>query len=227
MMPPYVILYFRPHTLIGDMRFLKVVDWPIEFLYFPIMNIVRNIQTEILASDWAMLKKVTYEYRKEDGEWETQTREAYDRGNGVTILLYHPQKKTVLLIRQFRIPTFLNGNPDGHLIETPAGKLEDESPEGCIKREVLEETGYSIQDVEKIFEAYMSPGSVTELIHFYFAEYQDEMKVNNGGGNGQEQENIQVLEIPLYEALGMMKTGEIKDAKTIMLLQYAQNMRLL
>lgn len=216
-----------PHALIGDMRFLKVVDWPIEFLYFPVMNIVRNIQTEILASDWAVLKKLTYEYCKEDGEWEIQTREVYDRGNGVTILLYHPQKKTVLLTVQFRIPTFLNGNPDGHLIETPAGKLEDESPEECIKREVLEETGYSIQDVEKIFEAYMSPGSVTELIHFYFAEYQDEMKVNNGGGNDQEQENIQVLEVHLNDALGMMKTGEIKDAKTIMLLQYAQNMRLL
>ena len=227
MMPPYVILYFMPHALIGDMRFLKVVDWPIEFLYFPVMNIVRNIQTEILASDWAVLKKLTYEYCKEDGEWEIQTREVYDRGNGVTILLYHPQKKTVLLTVQFRIPTFLNGNPDGHLIETPAGKLEDESPEECIKREVLEETGYSIQDVEKIFEAYMSPGSVTELIHFYFAEYQDEMKVNNGGGNDQEQENIQVLEVHLNDALGMMKTGEIKDAKTIMLLQYAQNMRLL
>ena len=209
------------------MRFLKVVDGPTELIYVPFMNTVRNIQTKILASEWAGLKKLTYEYRKEDGEWETQTREAYDRGNGVTILLYHPLKKTVLLTRQFRIPTFLNGNPDGHLIETPAGKLEDESPEECIKREVLEETGHSVKDVEKIFEAYMSPGSVTELIHFYFAEYQDHMKVSSGGGNNQEQENIQVLEIPLHAAIHMMKTGEIKDAKTIMLLQYAQNMRLL
>lgn len=209
------------------MRFLKVVDWPTEFIYFALMNIVRNIQTKILASDWAVLKKLTYEYCKDDGQWELQTREAYDRGNGVTILLIHPQKKTVLLTRQFRIPTFLNGNPDGHLIETPAGKLEDENPEECIIREVLEETGYSVKEVEKIFEAYMSPGSVTELIHFYFAEYRDDMKVSSGGGNNLEQENIQVLEIPLIEAFHMMKTGEIKDAKTIMLLQYAQNMGLL
>lgn len=189
------------------------------------MNFIRNIQTQILASSWAVLKKLTYEYQKDDGTWEQQTREAYDRGNGVTILLCNPHKDTVLLTRQFRIPTYLNGNPDGHLIETPAGKLEDENPEDCIKREVLEETGYKVDKVTKIFEAYMSPGSVTELIHFYTGEYSDEMKMTAGGGNIDEQENIQVMETPFKEALQMVREGKIKDAKTMMLLQYAQNMR--
>lgn len=189
------------------------------------MNIIRNIQTQILSSHWAVLKKLIYEYQRDDGTWEQQTREAYDRGNGVTILLFNPNKDTVLLTRQFRIPTYLNGNSDGHLIETPAGKLEDENPEDCIKREVLEETGYKVDKVTKIFEAYMSPGSVTELIHFYTGEYNEEMKVSAGGGNIHEQENIQVMETPYKEALQMIKEGKIKDAKTIMLLQYTQNMR--
>lgn len=189
------------------------------------MNIIRNIQTQILSSHWAILKKIIYEYQRDDGTWEQQTREAYDRGNGVTILLLNPNKDTVLLTRQFRIPTYLNGNSDGHLIETPAGKLEDENPEDCIKREVLEETGYKVDKVTKIFEAYMSPGSVTELIHFYTGEYNDEMKVCAGGGNIHEQENIQVMETPFKEALQMVREGKIKDAKTIMLLQYTQNMR--
>lgn len=197
----------------------------LEFFTFFSMNIIRNIQTQILSSHWAVLKKLIYEYQRDDGTWEQQTREAYDRGNGVTILLFNPNKDTVLLTRQFRIPTYLNGNSDGHLIETPAGKLEDENPEDCIKREVLEETGYKVDKVTKIFEAYMSPGSVTELIHFYTGEYNDEMKVSAGGGNIHEQENIQVMETPYKEALQMIKEGKIKDAKTIMLLQYTQNMR--
>lgn len=189
------------------------------------MERIKNLTAGLLCDNWGKLSKLTYSYRKEDGTWEKQTREVYDRGNGVTILLYHPGKQMVILTRQFRIPTYLNGNNDGHLIETPAGKLDQPDPKECIKKEVLEETGYQVHDVRKIFEAYMSPGSVTELIHFYIADYSDEMKVAPGGGAADEQENIEVLEVPLTEALQMIQEGKIKDAKTIMLLQYAQNMR--
>ena len=188
------------------------------------MNYVQNIRTKILANDWSLLRKLTYEFRKKDGSFETQVREVYDRGDGVTILLSHPVRKNILLVKQFRIPTYLNGNADGHLIETPAGKLEKESPETCIKREVLEETGYQIDRVEKIFEVYMSPGSVTERIHFFRASYGDDMKVNSGGGNSEEQENIEILELPLEEAMKMIEEGKIKDAKTIMLIQHAKLM---
>src|SRR5688572_7382029 len=140
-------------------------------------NNVKNIQTKILADDWAVLKKLTYEYKRNDGTWETHVRQAYDRGNGVTILLYSPEKKTVILTRQFRIPTYLNGNSTGMLIETCAGKLDVKDPEECIRREAEEETGLMLKKVTKVFEAYMSPGSVTELIHFYVAPYDDEMKI--------------------------------------------------
>lgn len=189
------------------------------------MKRIKNLESKLLCDNWGKLSKLTYFYGKADGTWEEQTREVYDRGNGVTILLYHPVKQTVILTRQLRIPTYLNGNHDGHLIEAPAGKLDQVDPEKCIRKEVLEETGIEIKEVRKIFEAYMSPGSVTELIHFYIAEYSDEMKVAPGGGALDEQENIEVLEIPLQEAWQLMIEGVIKDAKTIMLLQYAQNMR--
>jgi len=188
------------------------------------MERIKNLKAELLCDNWGKLSKLTYSYEKDDGTWEKQTREVYDRGDGVTILLYHPGKQTVILTRQFRIPTYLNGNHDGHLIETPAGKLDQLEPKECIKKEVLEETGYQVHDVKKIYEAYMSPGSVTELIHFYIAEYSDEMKVAPGGGATGEQENIEVLEVPLLETYQMITDGKIKDAKTIMLLQYAQNM---
>lgn len=189
------------------------------------MERIKNLKSELLCDNWGTLSKITYHYAKSDGSWEHQTREVYNRGDGVTILLYHPRKQTVILTRQFRIPTYLNGNDDGHLIETPAGKLDQPDPESCIKKEVLEETGFKIHEVKKIFEAYMSPGSVTELIHFYIAEYSEEMKVAPGGGAPGEQENIEVLELPLADALQMIREGKIKDAKTIMLLQYAQNIR--
>lgn len=189
------------------------------------MNYVRNIQTKILSTNWAILKKLTYEYCRSDQTWEEQTREVYDRGNGVTILLYNPQRDSVILTKQFRIPTYLNGHVDGHMIETPAGKLEREDPESCIKREVMEETGYQLNKVKKIFELYMSPGSVTELIHFFIGEYNDKMKISSGGGHPDEQENIEVLELPVTEALSMIKDGRIRDAKTVILLQYAQNLR--
>ena len=185
-------------------------------------NKVKILGTEILSSNWYTLRKITYEYLKKDGSWQKQDREAYDRGNGATILLYNKATGNVLLTRQFRLPTFVNGNPDGMLIEACAGLLDKDNPEDCIRRETEEETGYKITDVRKIFEAYMSPGSVTEILYFFVAEYTKDMKVNEGGGVEHEQENIEVLELPFKKAVAMMDTGEIKDAKTIMLLQYAQ-----
>jgi GDP-mannose pyrophosphatase NudK len=181
---------------------------------------VKILNTEILSNNWYILKKVTYEYVKDNGTKLTQNREAYDRGNGATILLYNTAQQTVILTRQFRLPTFINGNETGMLIEACAGLLDKDNPEDCIRRETEEETGYKIKDVRKIFEAYMSPGSVTEILYFFVAEYSKEMKVNEGGGVEHEEENIEVLEIHIDQAMQMMQSGEIKDAKTIMLLQY-------
>ncbi|RNI25664.1 GDP-mannose pyrophosphatase NudK [Rufibacter latericius] len=188
---------------------------------------VKNIKTELLSDNWYTLNKVTFDYRKPDGAWETQSREAYDRGNGATILLYNASTNSVILTRQFRMPTYLNDNADGMLLETCAGLLDQDDPTECIKRETEEETGYRVSDVRKVMEAYMSPGSVTEKLFFFVAEYSKDMKVTEGGGHAEEQENIEVLELPFQEALRLMETGEIKDAKTIMLLQYAQIHRLL
>ena len=188
---------------------------------------IRILKKEILSDNWYVLNKITYEFLQKDGSWQTQNREAYDRGNGATILLYNKAAATVILTRQFRLPTFINGNPDGMLIEACAGLLDKDNPEDCIRRETEEETGYKITDVRKVFEAYMSPGSVTEILYFFVAEYTKDMKVNDGGGVAHEQENIEVLEIPFTKAVGMMETGEIKDGKTIMLLQYLQLHRLL
>jgi nudix-type nucleoside diphosphatase (YffH/AdpP family) len=185
----------------------------------PKIKITKN---EILSDNWFTLKKVTYEYQKEDGDWQTQIREVYDRGNGASILLFNKENKTVVLTRQLRIPTYLNGNDTGMMIETCAGMLEEENPEDCIKRETEEETGYQVKEVRKIFEAYMSPGAITEILHFFVGEYSKEMKVNEGGGLDEEQENIEVLEMPFDKAMQMITTGEIKDAKTILLLQYAK-----
>ena len=179
-------------------------------------------ETKVLSDNWYTLRKVTYNYLKKDGEWETQSREAYDRGNGAAILLYNKNSKTVILTRQFRLPTYLNGNETGMMIEVCAGLLDEDNPEECIRRETEEETGYKISTVEKLFEVYMSPGSVTEILYFFAAEYTKEMKVNDGGGLEEEQENIEVLEMSFEKALQMIVDGEIKDAKTIMLLQYAK-----
>ncbi|MDN5423617.1 MAG: GDP-mannose pyrophosphatase NudK [Chryseobacterium sp.] len=178
------------------------------------------LTTEILSDNWYTLNKVTYSIEKKDGTKETQSREAYDRGNGAVILLYNKLTGKVILTRQFRLPTFINGNTTGMLIEACAGLLDDDHPEECIKRETEEETGYKISKAEKIFEAYMSPGSVTEILHFFTAEYSAEMKITYGGGLEEEGENIEVLELPFEQALSMVDTGEIKDAKTIMLLQH-------
>jgi nudix-type nucleoside diphosphatase (YffH/AdpP family) len=181
---------------------------------------INILKTEILSDNWYILRKITYDYVKKDGSRQTQTREAYDRGNGATILLYNKTLRTVILTRQFRLPTFLNGNPDGMLIETCAGLLEMDNPEDCIRRETEEETGYKINSVRKVFEAYMSPGAVTEIIYFFIAEYSADMKVTEGGGVAHEEENIEVLETGIDQAMKMVETGEIRDAKTIMLLQY-------
>ncbi|AZA59632.1 GDP-mannose pyrophosphatase NudK [Chryseobacterium indoltheticum] len=177
-------------------------------------------KTEILSDNWYTLKKVTFTIKKENGDTETQSREAYDRGNGAVVLLYNTHSKNVILTKQFRLPTYINGNPTGMLIEACAGLLDNDNPEDCVKREAEEETGYKISKVEKIFEAYMSPGSVTEILHFFIAEYSDDMKINEGGGLEDEGENIEVLQLPFDETLSMIDNGEIKDAKTIMLLQH-------
>ncbi len=183
--------------------------------------------TEVLADNWGKLSKVTYEFSDPEGKTQRHTREVYERGNGAVILLYNPARNTVILTKQFRIPTYLNGNKCGMLVEACAGVLDGDHPEECIKRETEEETGYKLSEVQKIFEAYMTPGSVTELLHFYVGQYSDEMKVNEGGGLDEEQENIEVLELDFPTACEMMTRGEIKDSKTIILLQYAQIHKLL
>lgn len=188
---------------------------------------LKILKTEILSNNWYILKKVTFQFLRKDGVLVTQSREAYDRGNGATILLYNKSTKTIILTNQFRMPTYLNGNETGMMIEACAGLLDKDNAEDCIRRETEEETGYKITDVRKVFEAYMSPGSVTEILYFFVAEYSKEMKVSEGGGAEHEEENIEVLEIPLTEAINMIANGEIKDAKTIMLIQYAQLNQLL
>ena len=181
---------------------------------------IKILDTKVLSDNWYVLRKVTYEYSKKDGTTQTQSREAYDRGNGSTILLYNKEHKTVIRTRQFRLPTFVNGNETGMLIEACAGLLDKDNAEDCIRRETKEETGYKITEVRKIFEAYMSPGSVTEILYFFIAEYTNDMKVTDGGGVEHEEENIEVLELDIDQAMNMITTGEIKDGKTIMLLQY-------
>src|ERR1044072_2543276 len=183
---------------------------------------VKILKSEILSDNWYILKKITYEYSKKDGSVQTQTREAYDRGNGATILLYNRAQGTVILTRQFRLPTFINGNVDGMLIEACAGLLDKDNPEDCIRRETEEETGYKIKDVRKVFEAYMSPGSVTEILYFFVAEYAKEMKVADDGGVEHEEERIEVMDLGIDQAMAMVLAREIKDGKTIMLLQYVK-----
>lgn len=183
---------------------------------------VKNIKKVLLSNNWYTLNKVIFDYRMENGEWVEQAREAYDRGNGATVLLYNKIKQTVILVSQFRMPTYLNGNSTGMMIETCAGLLDGDDPETCVIKEAEEESGFRVSRVEKVFEAYMSPGAVTEIIYFYVAEYNDDDKIGEGGGLVSEQEDILVMEVEFNEALNMIATGQIKDAKTIMLLQYAK-----
>ena len=179
-------------------------------------------KTELLSDNWYLLNKVTFDYQKNDDSWITQKREVYDRGNGAAILLYNTAKKTVILTRQFRLPSYLNGNKTGMMIEVCAGMLDQDHPEQCIIRETEEETGYRIKKVEKIMETYMSPGAITEILHLFVGEYNESMKVSEGGGLEHEQENIEVMEMSYDEAYAMIASGEIKDAKTILLLQHAK-----
>ncbi|WP_144956631.1 NUDIX domain-containing protein [Pseudomonas oryzihabitans] len=182
---------------------------------------IRIQQVETLSADWGLLKKTTFDYLRRDGSWQRQTRETYDRGNGATILLYDRERRTVLLIRQFRLPTLGNGLDDGLLVETPAGLLDAAAPEARIKAEVEEETGYRLDNVQHLFDAFMSPGSVTELLHFFAGEYRAEQRIADGGGLHEEGEDIELLELPFDEALAMARDGRLLDGKTIMLLQYA------
>lgn len=180
---------------------------------------IRIIDSETLSDNWYILKKFTFNKRRRDGEWQRQSREVYDRGNGATILLYNRDKKTIILTRQFRFPVFINGH-EGDLIEAAAGLLDNMDPESRIKAEAEEETGFTVSRVEKIFEAYMSPGSVTEKLYFYLAEYHSQDQTGQGGGIKSEGEDIDVLEVTLDEALRGIETGQIVDGKTIMLIYH-------
>lgn len=180
---------------------------------------IEVIKNKILSENWFVLRNFTYDLIANDGSTIRHKREVYDRGNGATILLYNREKNSVILTRQFRIATFVNGNETGMLIETCAGLLDDDSPEDCIRKEAIEETGYEVGHVEKLYEMYMSPGGVTELIHFFAAEYNDSLRANAGGGV--DDEDIDVMEIPFPKAWAMVKEGRIKDGKTVMLFQHA------
>ncbi len=181
---------------------------------------VRVKDVRILSDDYYTLKKNTFEFRRANGEWQTQTRETYDRGNCATVLPYNLAQRSVVLVRQFRYPAFVNGYDD-LLIEAAAGVLDGETPEVRIRAEAEEETGYRLGEIKKIFEAFMSPGSVTEKQYFFVAEYDPAMRIGAGGGLADEGEDIEVLEVAIDEALAMIADGRIVDAKTIMLLQYA------
>lgn len=181
---------------------------------------IENVKKELLSDNWYVLNKYTFDLKRKNGGSVQQVREVYDRGNGATILLYNRERGTVVLTNQFRMPTYVNGNPSGMLLEACAGLLDGDSPEWCARREAAEETGFQVASAKKIFEAYMSPGGVTELIHFFIAEYQDNERRTSGGGI--EDEDIEVVELPFSEALAMIDDGRIKDGKTIMLLQYLQ-----
>jgi GDP-mannose pyrophosphatase NudK len=181
---------------------------------------IRQVQT--LSDDWYVLKKTTFDFLRSNGTWQTQSRETYDRGDGAAILLYNREHKTVVLIRQFRFPAYVNGLEDGILTEVCAGLLDKADPEACIRKEAEEEAGFVVHNPRKVFEAYMSPGSVTEKLFFFVAEYERGHRVSAGGGDETEGEDIEVLEIPLEKAMEMVERGEIADGKTIMLLQYAK-----
>jgi nudix-type nucleoside diphosphatase (YffH/AdpP family) len=181
---------------------------------------VRIEETTVLSDQWAVLTKTRFAFRRSDGEWQEQVRESYDRGNGATILLYDRARRTIVLTRQFRYPAYVNGYDD-LLIETPAGLLDAMEPEARIRAETEEETGYRIGRIEKVFEAFMSPGSVTERLFFFIGEYRPSDRTSPGGGHAGGGEDIETLEVTIDEALAMIADGRIIDAKTIILIQHA------
>ncbi|TNJ46541.1 NUDIX domain-containing protein [Tamlana fucoidanivorans] len=183
---------------------------------------VKNIESTLLSDNYYILKKLHFDYLMENGAWVNQMREVYNRGDGAGILLYNKTKRTVILTKQFRMPTYMNDNKDGFLVEICAGMLDKDNPEACIIRETEEEVGYRIKDVKKVYEAYSSPGVLTEKMHFFIGEYTDDMKVSDGGGLHTEHEDIEVLEIHFDDAITMLNNGDIEDTRTIVLLQYAQ-----
>jgi nudix-type nucleoside diphosphatase (YffH/AdpP family) len=182
---------------------------------------IRVTDVRLLSDNWYRLHTTTFDVQGADGEWSTQSRETYDRGNGATILLYDVSRRTVLLTSQFRYPAYVNGHPDGMLVEAAAGLLDDDDPETAIRREAIEETGHRVGDVTHVFDAFMSPGSVTERLHFYAAPYDAGTREHDGGGLAHEGEQITLVELDIDEALALIDTGGIIDAKTIMLLQWA------
>ncbi|MDO5980393.1 NUDIX domain-containing protein [Flavivirga spongiicola] len=186
-----------------------------------VTNRIKNIVSNLLSDNYYILKKLTFDYLMKSGKWVTQMREVYDRGDGAGILLYNKEKQTIILIKQFRMPTYMNDNEDGFLVEICAGMLDKDNPEACIIRETEEEVGYRIKEVQKVYEGYSSPGVMTEKMHFFIGEYTDDMKVSEGGGLDSEHEDIDVLEMPFSEAVNMLHTGKIVDTRTIVLLQYA------
>jgi GDP-mannose pyrophosphatase NudK len=190
-------------------------------------NRVKITEIKILSDNWYTLKKVTFDYLRNNGTWQTQSREAYDRGNGAAILLFNKETKNIILVKQFRVPTYMNGNIDGQLLEVVAGVLDNQQPEACIIKEVEEETGFIIKHTTKVLEGYTSPGAVTETLHFFIAEYSHNHRNTEGGGLEHEEEDIEVVEMPFKKAMKMLERGEIKDVKTILLLQYAAIHKLL
>jgi nudix-type nucleoside diphosphatase (YffH/AdpP family) len=182
---------------------------------------VQILEERVLSDDWYTLKKTRFNYRRRDGRWQELVRETYDRGNGAVLLLFNAERDAVVLVRQFRFPAYVNGCADGLLVEACAGLLDGEDPLSCIRREAEEETGYTVRSPRKLFEVYMSPGSVTEKLHFFAAEYVESDRATGGGGDTAEGEDIEVLEVPLASALQMIESGAIQDGKTIMLLQHA------
>jgi nudix-type nucleoside diphosphatase (YffH/AdpP family) len=182
---------------------------------------IRILEQRVLADDWSVLTQITFDYRRRDGTRQRLVRETYDRGNGAALLLFNAARGTVVLTRQFRYPAYVNGCADGMLVEACAGRLDGDDPTDCIRREAAEETGFAVRSPRKVFEAYMSPGSVTEKLHFFVAEYEQGDRVSDGGGEADEGEDIEVIELPLAAALDMIARGEIQDGKTVMLLQHA------
>lgn len=185
------------------------------------MSRIRHIVKEVLSEAWYSLYRYRFEYRRTDGRWDSQSREVYDRGNGAAVLLYDANREKVLLTRQFRMPTYVNGNADGFLIEVCAGVLDGEAPERAIRREILEETGFQIETLSKVGEVYTSPGAVTEILHLYTASYTPAMQVQTGGGKPEESEDIELLEFNYKEIIEYLRAGECRDAKSLILLQYA------